>query len=119
VVEVLALSKQDLLQRVSKDIRELIEQKVQMKLEWIKNRLIEICIGVENVALWDNLQQDFIDKVSDCTKKYPASNFGAFVKIVSQTASIKPDLESAVKNTVHIMDSPELKQAGVSNNEIK
>lgn len=38
-----------------KDIRELIECKAQMKLEWVKKRLIEICLGVESVAMWDNL----------------------------------------------------------------
>lgn len=60
-----------------------MESKAKMKLQWIKSRLIEICIGVENVALWDNLQQNFLDKVNECTKKFPATNFGAFVKIVS------------------------------------
>lgn len=33
----------------------MMEQKVQMKLEWVKKRLIEVCLGVENIALWDNL----------------------------------------------------------------
>lgn len=92
IVEVLAISKSDILQRVSKDIREMMEQKVQMKLEWVKKRLIEVCLGVENIALWDNLQQDFIDKVNVCTKKFPATNFGAFVKIVNQTILPKPEI---------------------------
>lgn len=67
-----------------------------MKLEWVKKRLIEICLGVENVALWDNLQSDFIDKVKECSQKFPATNFGAFVKIVNQTCKVKPTLEEIV-----------------------
>lgn len=92
-VEVLCIQKQDLLQRMPKDIRELIECMAQMKLEWVKKRLIEICMGVESVAMWDNLQQDFIDKVNSCDKKFPATNFGAFVKILNQERCEKPKLE--------------------------
>lgn len=49
VVEALALSKSDLLTKVPKEIRELIEQKASMKLEWVKKRLVEICLGVETI----------------------------------------------------------------------
>ncbi|TNV74735.1 hypothetical protein FGO68_gene3762 [Halteria grandinella] len=100
VVEVLTIQKQDLFQRMPKDIRELIECKAQMKLEWVKKCLIEICLGVESVAMWDNLQQDFLDKVKSCDKKFPATNFGAFVKILNQSQNDKPKLEQVVKSTL-------------------
>jgi hypothetical protein len=90
MVEVLAIHKGDLFQRVPKEIRDMIESKASMKLEWVKKRLIEICIGVENVAMWDNIQQDFIEKVQTCQKKFPTTNFGAFVNILNQTAKTKP-----------------------------
>lgn len=49
VVEALAISKTDLLMKLPKEIRELIEQKASMKLEWVKKRLVEICLGVETI----------------------------------------------------------------------
>jgi hypothetical protein len=32
-----------------------MEYKASLKVKWIRDRMIEICIGVENVALWDNI----------------------------------------------------------------
>lgn len=55
VVEVYAITKQDLLTKIPKDIRDLMEDKASSKLEWIKKRLIEICLGIENIAMWDNI----------------------------------------------------------------
>ena len=55
VVEVYVISKQDLLTKIPKDIRDLMESKASSKLEWIKKRLIEICLGIENIAMWDNI----------------------------------------------------------------
>jgi hypothetical protein len=55
VVEVYIINKQDLLTKIPKDIRDLMESKASSKLEWIKKRLIEICLGIENIAMWDNI----------------------------------------------------------------
>lgn len=55
VVEVYVITKQDLLTKIPKDIRDLMESKASSKLEWIKKRLIEICLGIENIAMWDNI----------------------------------------------------------------
>jgi hypothetical protein len=55
VVEVYVITKQDLLTKITKDIRDLMESKASSKLEWIKKRLIEICLGIENIAMWDNI----------------------------------------------------------------
>jgi|LauGreDrversion4_2_1035121.scaffolds.fasta_scaffold177886_1 hypothetical protein len=33
----------------------MFEAKASNKLEWIKQRLIEICLGIENIAMWDNI----------------------------------------------------------------
>jgi hypothetical protein len=72
-----------------------------MKLEWVKKRLIEICLGVENVAMWDNMSQDFFEKVNLVQKKFPASNTGAFIKILHQTDSCKPQLDHVVKSSLN------------------
>lgn len=77
-----------------------MEARVLQKMDWIKQRLIEICLGVQNVASWDNIQQEFLEKVNDCTKRFPSTNFGAFVKIVSQTPQVKPNLVDEVTNTL-------------------
>ncbi len=55
VVEVYVITKQDLLTKIPKDIRDSMESKASSKLEWIKKRLIEICLGIENIAMWDNI----------------------------------------------------------------
>ena len=75
----------DLLTKLPKDIRDMIESKATMKLEWVKKRFVEICLGVDNISHVDNLQPSFLQKVSECNKKYPGSNLGAFVKFVNQT----------------------------------
>jgi hypothetical protein len=36
-------------------MREMMEAKASNKLEWIKKMLIEICLGIENIAMWDNI----------------------------------------------------------------
>ena len=36
-------------------MRKIMEAKASNKLEWIKQRLIEIYLGIENIAMWDNI----------------------------------------------------------------
>ena len=83
--------------KIPKDVRESLEDKAGHKLEWIKKRLIDICVGVENVARWDNLQQDFVEKVSDVSRKYPKANYTALLKIIGNTPGPKPSLDEAIK----------------------
>jgi hypothetical protein len=64
-------------------MRELIEARASQKLEWVKKRLINICIGVDSIAGWDDIQSSFLQKVFDCQKKYPITNQGAFIKLVN------------------------------------
>ncbi len=83
MVELLVINKADLVGKMPKDIKELIEEKANQKLDWVKKRLIEICIGVENVSKWDNIQDEFIEKVSEVGRKYPKANYTALIKIIS------------------------------------
>ena len=55
VVEVLCISKAEIFTKMPKDIQALLEEKARHKLDWVKKRLIEICLDIENVAKWDNL----------------------------------------------------------------
>jgi hypothetical protein len=94
------ISKQDLILRISKDIRDMMEVKASQKLQWIRDRMIEICIGVENVCLWDNIQDEFLERVNECSKKFPTASYGAFVKIVNHSAKAKPTLQKIVSENI-------------------
>lgn len=50
MVEVLCISKTDLASKVFKDISYLVEEKANQKLNWIKKRLIDICLEIEHVS---------------------------------------------------------------------
>jgi hypothetical protein len=93
----LVISRTDLQMRILKDIRELMESKAGQKMRWIRDRMIEICMGVEHVSMWDNLQEEFLERVNECSKKYPSASYGAFVKIVNNTAKSTPQIEQIVK----------------------
>jgi len=58
--------------------------------------MIEICVGVEHVSMWDNIQEEFLERVNECSKKFPTANYGAFVKIVNNSAKAKPKIEQIV-----------------------
>lgn len=83
-----------------------MENKASAKLEWIKKRLIEICLGIENIAMWDNIQSDFLDRVHEYSKRFPCTNIGAFIKILSQNSSLKPKIEVLVSENDTQMVSP-------------
>jgi hypothetical protein len=59
--------------------------------------MIEICIGVETVSLWDNIQEEFLERVHECSKKFPTASYGAFVKIVNLSAKSKPTIEQVAE----------------------
>ena len=75
----------------------MMEAKASNKLEWIKKRLIEICLGIENIAMWDNIQSDFQERVHEYSKRFPCTNFGAFIKILSQNCKVQPKIEQLLE----------------------
>lgn len=83
VVEVLAISKSELFSKVPKDIQALVEEKARHKLEWVKKRLIDICLDMESVAKWDNLQEEFKEKVDEIVRRFPKASNHALTSILS------------------------------------
>jgi hypothetical protein len=44
---------------------------------WIKRRLIDICIDIDQIAKWDNIQEGFKEKVTEVSRKYPKATKAA------------------------------------------
>jgi hypothetical protein len=57
--------------KVPRDIQAVLEEKANEKLNWIKKRIIDICIEIEHVSKWDNIQEGFKEKVSEVSRKFP------------------------------------------------
>ena len=61
----------------------MIKDKALKKLEWVTKRFIDICIGVENVSKWDNIQDEFKEKVNEVARKFPKANYAALISFIS------------------------------------
>ena len=82
-----------------RDILAAIEEKANQKLAWIKKRLVDICLEVENVAKWDKIQEDFNDKVSEIQRKYPKATIPALQSFIQQIPDSKMVRSLGVVNT--------------------
>jgi hypothetical protein len=58
--------------------------------------------------MWDNIQSDFMDRVSEYSKRFPCTNFGAFIKILSQNVSINQKIDKKVieNDEITLPDKP-------------
>lgn len=83
------VSKIDLFTKFPKDIQILIEEKARNKLDWIKKRLIDICLDIENVAKWDNLQEEFKGKLDEIVRRFPKATNQALTNMLGQTPTTK------------------------------
>ena len=75
----------------------MFEAKASNKLEWIKQRLIEIYLGIENIAMWDNIQSEFQERVHEYPKRFRCTNFGAFLRFSLKIAKFSQKLNSFLK----------------------
>ena len=98
VVELLCISKADLTNatKISKDIQEQLREKAQRKLEWATRRFVEICLGVEGVARWDNVQEQFRERVQDVARRFPKANYQALVSFLNLLPEAKKTLPEVV-----------------------
>eukprot|EP00347_Sterkiella_histriomuscorum_P008024 403346662 len=97
-VELLCISKADLTnsQKIHKDIQEQIKDKAQKKLEWVTKRFIDICIGVENISKWDNIYDEFKEKVSEAARKFPKANYQALISFINSLPVTKKSLDEVI-----------------------
>jgi len=40
----------------------------------VTKRFIDICLGVENISRWDNIYEEFKEKVNEASRRFPKAN---------------------------------------------
>ncbi len=74
-----------------------MREKAQKKLDWVTKRFIEICLGVENVSKWDNIQEEFKAKVNEVARKYPKANYTALLSFIN----LLPENNKSLKEIIN------------------
>ncbi|CDW79456.1 UNKNOWN [Stylonychia lemnae] len=118
-VELLCISKADLTNssKINKDIQEQLRDKAQKKLEWVTKRFIDICLGVENISRWDNIYEEFKEKVNEAARRFPKANHQALMSFINNLPETKKSLDEVVnqfqnppENIKAVLDKTSIKQ---------
>lgn len=56
---------------------------------------------MENVSKWDNIQEQFKEKVQEVARKYPKANYQALVSFINLLPETKKSLPEVVQELQH------------------
>ena len=98
-VEALYVTRDDVLNKLPRDILSMLDQNCKKKTRWLDQRIVSICSTIGEVSKWDNVHETFKEQAGEASRYFPKASASAMVNMKNLKINYKEGSPSKVSQT--------------------